>query len=100
MRDVADLNGNTMASPLTMNVYVYRNPLRWDVKHLNFTAPYGEGITFEATVRNLSGQQQSFELLDLPVWIKASKMQGIINALDEERIVFTVSPFINENLLC
>ena len=95
VRDVADLNGNTMASPLTMNVYVYRNPLRWDVKHLNFTAPYGEGITFEATVRNLSGQQQSFELLDLPVWITASKMQGIINALDEERIVFTVSPFIN-----
>ena len=95
VRDVADLNGNTMASPLTMNMYVYRNPLRWDVKHLNLSAPYGKGLTFEATIHNLSGQQQSFELLDLPVWITASKMQGVINALDDETIVFTVSPYIN-----
>ena len=95
VRDVADLNGNTMASPLTMNLYVYRNPLRWNVKRVNRTLDYGMGDTFTATIQNQSGEQQSFELRDLPYWLKASKTQGVISALDEEVITFEVSPYVN-----
>ena len=95
LRDVADQNGNTMASPLTMNLYVYRNPLRWDVKRVNRTIDYGTGDVFEATIHNLSGLQQPYELQDLPFWLKASKTQGSIGALDEETITFEVSPYVN-----
>ena len=90
VRDVPDLNGNTMASPLTMNLYVYRNPLRWDVKRVNRTVDYGVGDTFTVTIQNLSGQQQSYELHDLPFWLSASKTQGTISAQDEETITFEV----------
>ncbi len=95
VHDVADLNGNLMKSPLTMDVFVYRNPLRWNVQHVSETIAYGEGYTFTATVQNLSGKKKHFELKDLPIWISASVTEGIIAALDEEEITFTVSPYIN-----
>lgn len=95
IHDVADLNGNLMKSPLTMDVFVYRNPLRWSVQHISEKIRYGEGLTFTATVQNLSGKKKYFELKDLPIWISASVTEGVIAALDEEEITFTVSPYIN-----
>jgi hypothetical protein len=86
VKEVPDLQGNLMESPLTMNVYVYRNPLRWDVKRIEKEIGYGEGLTFEATVKNLSGITQNYSLEDLPLWISASHTSGTIGALDEETI--------------
>jgi hypothetical protein len=84
-----------MASPITLNLYVYRNPLRWNVKRIDKDVNYGEGLTFEATVKNLSGVTQNYSLEDLPVWISASHTSGTIAALDEQVITFTISPYIN-----
>ena len=95
VKEVPDLQGNLMASPITMNVYVYRNPLRWSVTQFNKNLTYGEGVTFEATIYNLSGERQSYELKNLPVWITASQTSGVINSLSEQTITFTVSPYIN-----
>ena len=95
VKEVPDLQGNLMASPITLNLYVYRNPLRWDVKRIDKDIEYGQGATFEATVKNLSGVQQNFRLTDLPLWITASQTQGVLDALDEQKITFTVSNYIN-----
>ena len=95
VKEVPDLQGNLMASPVTLNLYVYRNPLRWDVKRIEKDVNYGEGMTFEATVKNLSGVKQNFRLTDLPLWITASQTQGVLDALDEQKITFTVSDYIN-----
>ena len=95
VKDVTDLNGNTMASPVTMDLYVYRNPLRWTVKQLNMSLAYGEEHTFEATVQNLSGRSKRFTLQGMPLWITASQYEGVIGALGEQVITFTVSPSIN-----
>ena len=95
IKDIPDLQGNLMASPLTMDLYVYRNPLRWDVKRIEERFPYRKGCTFEATVKNLSGIRQNFRIEDLPVWITASETQGVIGPLDEKTVQFTVSDFIN-----
>ena len=95
VKEVADLQGNTMESPVTMNLYVYRNPLRWDVKHIDQDVNYGEKVTFVATVKNLSGVKQNFKLEDLPLWINASQTEGVLDALDEQKITFTVNDFIN-----
>ena len=95
VKDVPDLQGNLMASPLTMNLYIYRNPLRWDVKRIERDIKYGNAETFEATIRNLSGIPQDYELKELPIWVTASQTSGIVGALDEQKITFTVSPYIN-----
>ena len=95
VKDITDLNGNTLASPVTMDLYVYRNPLRWDVKRVALNPEYGEGTTFIATVQNLSGKSRHFTIEGLPVWITASETSGYVEALDEHTITFTVSPYIN-----
>ena len=95
VKDIPDLQGNLMASPLTLNLYVYRNPLRWDVKRIEQTVSYGSEYEFEATVKNLSGTTQNFHLEDLPVWISASQTVGTVGALDEVKITFRVSSYIN-----
>ncbi len=95
VKEVPDLQGNLMESPLTLNYYVYRNPLRWNVKRIEKEFDYGEGITFEATISNLSKDREYFELRDLPFWLDASITSGTIEALDEQVITFTVSPYMN-----
>lgn len=95
VKEIPDLQGNLMASPVTTNVYVYRNPLRWDVSHISKDLAYGEGVTLEATIMNQSAERQSYELKDLPIWITASQTSGVINALGKQTITFTVSPYIN-----
>ncbi len=95
VKEVPDLRGNLLASPITMNVYVYRNPLRWNVSQITQNMHYGEEITMEATIRNMTGERQIYELKELPVWITASQTSGVINALSEQTITFTVSPYIN-----
>ena len=95
VKEVPDLQGNLMASPITLNLFVYRNPLRWDVKRIEKDLKYGEGVTFEATVKNLSGVSQNYALEDLPLWINVSQTEGVLDALDEQKITFTISPYIN-----
>ena len=96
VRNINDLNGNTMASPVTMDLYVYRNPLRWTAKQLNLNVYYGEEYTFEAVVKNLSGKTRRFSLEGLPVWITASQYSGVVGPLSEQPITFTISPYINK----
>ena len=96
VKEVADLNGNLMASPVNMNLYVYRNPLRWKDKRLSIDVNYEEERTFKATITNQSGQARRYTLEGLPVWVTASQTDGVINSLDEETITFTISPYINK----
>ena len=95
VKEVADLQGNLMASPITMDLYAYRNPLRWKVKRASVEAMYGEGATVDVAIENLSGKAQDYTLEGLPLWITASQMSGKIASLDEETVRFTISPYIN-----
>ena len=95
VKEVSDLNGNYMASPLTMDFYVYRNPLRWSLQNVDLQTAYGEEQSFQVTIRNLSGQTQNFQLRDLPYWLSASQTQGNLAALSEQTITFSVSPYTN-----
>ena len=95
VKEVTDLNGNSMASPVTMDLYVYRNPLRWTDKQLTIQTQYGEEYTFKAVITNLSGRSRRFSLEGLPIWITASQYNGVVDALGELPITFTISPYIN-----
>ncbi len=94
-KEIPDLRGNLMASPIMLNYYVYRNPLRWNVKRVEQDMEYGSVVSFDVTIKNLSGVEQNFRLEDIPLWLQASQTQGTIGALDEQKITFTVSEYIN-----
>ena len=95
VKGVTVLQGNQMDSPVMMDLYVYRNPLRWKNKHLAMKSRYAEELTFTATIQNLSGKLHSYELQGLPTWMKASTLSGTIGAQDEETITFSISPYTN-----
>jgi len=95
VRDVADLNGNTMASPVTKDLYVYKSPLRWSEKHIDLSTEYGVESSFDVNINNLSGKTKNYSIEGLPLWISASKTSGRLTALNDETITFTVSPYIN-----
>ena len=95
VKEVADLQGNLMASPLTMNLYVYRNPLHWNVKRKQVDVEYGQETTFELAIENLSGKTQKFTLEGLPDWMTVSRKSGSISALDEAFVTMTISPYVN-----
>lgn len=95
VKEVADLQGNLMASPVAMNLYVYRNPLRWNVKRKQVDMMYGEETTINLNIENMSGQSQDYTIKGLPLWITASQTSGKIGALDEDPITLTISPYIN-----
>ncbi len=95
LRDVADLQGNLLASPVVMDLYVHQCPLRWTEKRKTIKTQYGEQYVFNVTIQNVSGKTHSFELKELPLWISASETDGTIDAQDEKTITLTISPYIN-----
>lgn len=95
LRDVADLQGNLLASPVVMDIFVHQSPLRWTEKRKTIKTQYGEPYEFNVTLQNVSGKTHNFELKELPVWITASETNGTIDALDEKTITLTISPYIN-----
>lgn len=95
VRDVADLNGNLLESPVMMDLYVYRNPLRWSEKRLNIETYYGYGSTVDVVIKNMSGKTHTYYIENQPLWITPSKTSGTIGATDEETITLDISPYIN-----
>lgn len=95
VRDVADVNGNLMENPVMMDLYVYRNPLRWSEKRLYIETDYGFEGAVTVNIQNQSGKTHSYYLDNQPLWITPSKTSGTIAATDEETITLTVSPYVN-----
>jgi hypothetical protein len=89
VRDVEDLNGNPMASPVTWTAFVDHNSLKWSDKMLNIEAAYGLDDTDEAvTVRiiNNSGKRHTYRIESLPTWLNVDKQAGAIDPLGEQTI--------------
>lgn len=95
VKDIPDLRGNLLQSPVMMDLYVYRAPLRWKVKQQRVTANYLEGATFDLVVENVSGKTRDYEIKGLPEWLTVSQTSGTLSALSEETLTFTVNPNTN-----
>lgn len=95
VKDVADLNGNLMASPVAMTLYVYRNPLRWESKSVDIETNYGSQSTVKLSFQNLSGRSISYRLEGLPSWMTLSESTGRIAALSEHSVTLSISEFTN-----
>lgn len=95
VKDVPDLRGNLLQSPVMMDFYVYRAPLRWKVKQQNIKANYLEGATFDLDIENVSGKSRDYEIKGLPNWITVSQNSGTLAALGEETLTFTINKNAN-----
>lgn len=91
VRDVEDLAGNTMLSPMSWTVFVDRNALKWSKKYVTQDILYGEETDFSLDIRNLTGSTMYYQIEDLPDWLSVDNSVGTALPTDEFPVAFHVS---------
>ena len=95
VRDIPDMNGNSMASPATLSCFVDCNALRWSDKTLKYEIPYGEGMDFDILIKNVSGGNHTFKVENCPRWLTVSPQTNTIGPREETYLTFTVNKNLN-----
>ena len=94
VRDVEDLNGNPMESPVTWTVFVNKNRLKWAEKNIEYILDrdeYSEDVfTFKTKIINTSGERYQFTIDGLPAWLSCSEARGTLDPEEERTLTFTV----------
>ena len=91
VRDVEDINGNRLVSPVTWSVYADLNSLRWEKRSVTQEVHNADvDYTFKAGIVNTTGMTRQYTIDGLPQWLDCSPKQGTMNAQEEQLITFTV----------
>ena len=91
VRDVEDLNGNPMASPVSWVAFVDRNALKWDQRTLRVSSNYDmpDNFSYYVDIINQSGRRHQYTIESLPDWLTVNEPSGSMNALEEKQIRLT-----------
>ena len=95
VKDVFDLNGNSLASPVTWSAYVDRNQMVWAEESRRFDITLGESIEFSVDIRNNSGAVQRFSIHNMPEWLEVTPTSGTLSPLSGREISFTINAGVN-----
>ena len=96
VRDVEDLNGNPMPSPVMWMATVDRNALKWYDNELKQTQlVYGQlaekPVESEFAFFNQTGVRHQFTIESLPDWLTVSDSYGSIGAISDKTVHFNFS---------
>lgn len=97
VRDVEDLNGNPMPSPVMWMATVDRNALKWYDNELAFEALYPvtgnsssvTDYTVDFAFFNQTGLRHQFVIESLPDWLTVNEEYGAIGAISSKNVRFT-----------
>ncbi|MCB9188578.1 MAG: T9SS type A sorting domain-containing protein [Flavobacteriales bacterium] len=90
VKDVQDLNGNTMQSPKTWIAYVNKNQVLWQDDEFNFTKTEDSVITFSTYIVNTGGDAKAYTIAGLPSWLSSSITSGTISPNSTQLVTFTI----------
>ena len=94
-KNVRDLNGNKVVSPITWTAYIDQNQLKWSDNEINLVKEVNTPLTFESRLVNSGGSAQHFTLSNLPSWLKADPTIGTVDPTGNLKISFTVNEGLN-----
>ncbi len=103
VRDVEDLNGNPMVSPVTWTAYVDRNALKWAKRNISVEAIYGPEntpISQSISIINHSGKRHQYTIESLADWLSVDEAYGSIDPTNEIIVTFTFSPDLAPGEYC
>ena len=95
LRDIEDLNGNTMASPQTACYYVTNSSLQWLINRLDATVKYGSGESCELVFYNNGAQNHTYTIDNCPRWLTLSKYSDVVAPQSLDYVTATVSKDLN-----
>jgi len=94
--DIPDMNGNIMASPSTISLFVDRNPLRWSRKTIDIDGvEYGSNASFKVNVINNSGANHVYTINNMPKWLSVDVPSNQIGPKEEATVTFSISKDAN-----
>lgn len=93
--DVRDLNGNSIASPITWTAYIDRNQLKWGENELTLVKNVDEPLTFSVEVVNNGGYTKDYTISNYPSWMSVEPSSGTLTATAKKEIKFTVDESLN-----
>ena len=92
VRDVEDLNGNPMASPVTWTAFVDHNSLKWEDDDMVLYMTYGGPITgyeyLDFQIVNNSGMRHQYTIESLPSWLTMDRNYGTIKPMEDKYVRF------------
>ena len=89
VRDVEDLHGNPMASPVTWSAFVDRNTLKWEKRDVYYSVDFNNQddlSPYTLTIRNVSGRTHQYTIDNIPDWLSVRTAGGTLTALEEKPI--------------
>ena len=95
LRDIEDLNGNTMASPQTACYYVTNSSLQWVINRLDVTVKYGSGESCELPFNNNGAQNHTYTIENCPRWLTLDKYYGVLAPQALDYVTATVNKDLN-----
>ncbi len=91
VREVEDLNGNPMVSPVSWVAFVDRNALKWSERTLRVESDYdsAEAVQELIDIVNKSGRRHQYTIESLPDWLTVNKPYGSMGPQDELQLRLT-----------
>ena len=91
VRDVEDLAGNRLPSPVTWTVYADLNSIRWlERRHTEVISDNTRDYKFEMGIFNSTGRTRQYTITGLPEWLTVTPAQGTLDAEEESVVTFTI----------
>ena len=95
LRDIEDMNGNTMASPQTACYFVTNSSLEWLVNRLDYTIKYGSNETFDLPFYNNSAVSHTYKIENCPSWLTLDKYTDVLAPVLVDGVTATISKDLN-----
>ena len=90
VRDVEDLHGNPMPSPVTWAAFVDLNPLHWENNKMNdfrFYDTYAESYyCYYTVITNATGRRHQYTIESLPDWLTVEMPSGTLQPMESKEI--------------
>ncbi len=93
--NVEDEFENRLASPITFTALIDRNQVIWGNSSITVEKKSNELHSFQVDIVNLGGSEESFELVNLPLWLTASVERGSIAPNSRLSVEFEVNSGLN-----
>ncbi len=93
--DVRDVNGNSIASPITWTAYIDQNQLRWETDRMDIEKANDEEYVFALKAINSGGSVERYSINNIPYWLEVNRASGNIDPVSYEEIEFTISESVN-----
>ena len=95
VREIPDLNGNTMLSPATACFQVNYSPLRWKDNNMRETVNAGCSDDIRLGIENSSAEKHTYTIENYPKWLSFDHYTNVISANSSAEITATVSKNLN-----